>query len=171
MIKKLLLLIMAMALTISVNAKDILRLNNGKRIKGETIEVTKDGLTFQTRKRILTFKAEEIKYLEIDSYAKLLAIQETLYAQGIKDAEIHHRSRGAGNFCAGFFGGAIGFIIVAVTDAKAPDPLDVGAENAADTMYREGYNKKAKSMNLKNAGIGFGVGLALVLIIAAASGS
>lgn len=151
----------------SVFSKDILVLKNGEKIKGELLHAEAQKVTFLSKKKNaepVTFKAADIAYIKVDSYERLLELQEDFYVQGITDADLHH-GRFFGNFCAGLFGGTIGFIIVAVTDAKAPNPAIVGQENYQNMMYREGYNKKAKGKNMRAAGIGWGIGTLASLII------
>jgi len=151
----------------NVLSKDIIVLKNGEKIKGELLHVKAKELTFISKKKNsepMTFTAAEVEYVKVDSYEKLLELQEDFYLQGITDATLHH-GRFFGNFCAGFFGGAIGFVIVAVTDARAPNPAIVGQENYQNLLYREGYNKKAKGKNMRAAGIGWGLGALVGLII------
>ena len=106
----------------------------------------------------------EVSYVQVDSYEKLVTLQNSMYTQGIADAEIYHKRFG-GNFCAGFFGGVIGFVIVAVTDAKDPNVSIVGEEKFNDRDYREGYNKKAKGKNMGAAGAGWALSFVLVLLL------
>ncbi|WP_304516554.1 hypothetical protein, partial [Cecembia rubra] len=142
--------------------KDIIFLKDGTKIKGEVLSVDQTELTFQTNGRsdYLIYSSEDVDYVIVESHEKLLEISDSMYLKGIQDAKIHHK-RFLGNFCAGFFGGAIGFIIVAVTDAKTPDPNIVGIENLNSRDYREGFNKKAKGKNLKAAGFGMASGIIL----------
>ncbi len=147
--------------------KDVLYLTNGEKVKGELISVTTNEITFQPNKKKLDkmiLSSDEVNYVKVDSYDKLLTIQNSMYTQGIADAEIYHKRFG-GNFCAGFFGGIIGFVIVAVTDAKDPDPSIVGEEKFNDREYREGYNKKAKGKNMGAAGAGWAAGFVLLLLL------
>lgn len=153
-------------------ASDIIYLKDGSKIKGELLNVEQNELTFQPGKRntsLIKLKPEEVEFVKVGSYEKLVEIQESLYLKGMNDAQLYHKRFG-GNFCAGLFGGIIGFVIVAVTDAKSPNPLMVGEENFKSLEFREGYNKKAKGKNLGAAGIGWAVSV-LVLLILATSGN
>jgi hypothetical protein len=154
-------------------ANDVIYLKDGSKLKGDLINVDVNELTFKSTKKnndILKFKPEEVDFVKVKNYEKLVEVQESMFLKGMNDAQIHHKRFG-GNFCAGLFGGVIGFVIVAVTDAKSPNPLIVGEENFKSLEYREGYNKKAKGKNLGAAGAGWAVSVLLLLVLIASSGS
>lgn len=169
--KKIFLSLLLLAGSLNLFAKDILVLKDGTKIKGSLISAEPNEIIFEKAKSDdpqLKFTAEEVEFVKVENYEKLKEIQDSMYLKGIGDAQIHHRRFG-GNFCAGFFGGAIGFIIVAVSDAKEPNMAIVGEENYKNLEYREGYNKKAKSKNLGAAGVGWAVGFVLLLILISSS--
>jgi len=141
----------------SANAKDVLFLKDGTRVSGVIIDVAPDKLTFQASKRktgTLILTPEEVDHIKVDKIERLHWIQDNLYQKGYADAGIYH-NRFGGNFCAGFFGGTIGFLIVAIDDAKIPDPQLVGEENLNNPTYLTGYNKRAKEKNMTAAGVGW----------------
>jgi hypothetical protein len=153
-------------------AKDVIYLKDGSRIKGELVNVEVDELTFKPAKKnenLIRLKPEEVEFVKVENYEKLVEVQESMFLKGMNDAQIHHKRFG-GNFCAGLFGGVIGFVIVAVTDAKSPNPLLVGEENFKSLEFREGYNKKAKSKNLGAAGAGWAASIVVLLILIASGG-
>ncbi|WP_111669411.1 hypothetical protein [Algoriphagus litoralis] len=171
--KKFSLVLLLLVNCFSLYAKDILVLKDGTKVKGELISVSQGELVFQKTKGIqseIKLSPEEVEFVKVANVEKLKELQESMYLQGIADAQIHHKRFG-GNFCAGFFGGAIGFIIVAVTDAKEPNLAIVGEEKYKNLEYREGYNKKAKGKNLGAAGAGWAAGFVLLLILIGASNS
>ncbi|MCR9015741.1 hypothetical protein [Aquiflexum gelatinilyticum] len=170
--KKTFLLFLSIIFISNSFASDIIYLKDGSKIKGDLISVDVNELTFKSAKKnqkLLKLKSEEVEFVKVEDYEKLVEVQESMYLKGMNDAQIHHKRFG-GNFCAGLFGGVIGFVIVAVTDAKSPNPLLVGEENFKSMEYREGYNKKAKGKNLGAAGVGWAVSF-LVLLVLISSGS
>lgn len=149
-----------------VQSMDIVCLRDGSKIKGELINVEPGKLTFQPNKKkldLFILTSDQVEYVKVNDIQKIFWIQENMYLKGFADADIYHKRFG-GNFCAGFFGGAIGFIIVAATDAKLPDPTVVGQENFNNTQYLMGYNKKAKGKNMAAVGAGWAVSLLVLLL-------
>lgn len=165
--KKTSLILMFLAASFNLLAKDIVVLKDGTKVKGELISVSQGELVFQKAKgdqSEIKLTSEQVEFVKLESMEKLEKLQESMYLQGIADAQIYHKRFG-GNFCAGFFGGLIGFVIVAVTDAKEPNYAIVGEEKYKSLEYREGYNKKAKGKNLGAAGAGWAAGVVFLIIL------
>lgn len=169
--KNLSILFIAFCISQSALSKDRVILKSGVILKGEIAEITLFALTIKTKPEDhIQLAPGEVDFIMVKNQKRKVFLQDEMYIQGQSDAEIYHKRFG-GNFAAGLLGGVIGFIIVAVTDAKAPDAGLVGQEKAGDHLYREGYNKTGKNKNIKAAGIGWGVGFVITIIIIAAAGA
>jgi small nuclear ribonucleoprotein (snRNP)-like protein len=166
--RKVLFVLLLLTCSFDLFAKDVVVLKDGSKIKGSLISVDQHEIILEKSKKSgehqLKFTPEEVEFVMVENLEKLKEIQDSMYLKGIGDAKIHHRRFG-GNFCAGFFGGAIGFIIVAVSDAKEPNIAIVGEESYKNLEYRAGYNQKAKSKNLAAAGVGWAVGFVVLLVL------
>lgn len=156
--------------------KDRIELNNGKKLKGEIVNIEYGKLYLKKGKKVRMYTSDQIRYIMIDSenekiISKIIEnvpLQERNWCvEGDTDAYNYHK-RGGGNFALGFVFGVFGFIGVAVTDAKAPyDPALISdTEKMNNTTYLMCYDKKAKKKNLGSAGIGWAASFILLLVIA-----
>ena len=172
--KKLVLLAVAF-LSISVtNAKDVIFMKNGNKVKGRVISITNEQLTLISKNSTQVFTADQVAYIKSDQNNDVLnkALEaygsaSDDYSKGQIDAQTYHK-RAFGNAALGFFFGPFGFLGVAIGGAKTPDVMDIKDESLLKNEdYRAGYKKKAKAKNLGNAGIGCGAWVGLVLLASA----
>jgi len=154
-------------------ARDKLILASGEKVKGVIVDIAPGELYFKKNGEIKIYKPSEVSYVFLDPdntviIEKIIAnvplMYQDLCSEGTMDARNFHK-RGGGNFALGFFFGVFGYLGVALTEPRNPDPAIVGAEKMQDTVYMLCYEKKAKKKNLTFAGIGWAVGLFFVYVV------
>lgn len=174
--KKAIIFLSILFLSITSFGKDKIILKGGKSITGTITHIEENLVVFQKKKQQLELTPEEVQYIEFDvenvHLSKIIEqnADDFTYLDGQQDAQLYHKRFG-GNFALGVAFGLFGFIGVAVGNVQDPPAAIPDYQekiNSAD--YREGYRKKGKNKNLGAAGAGWAVGVILVIIIAAAAG-
>jgi hypothetical protein len=168
------LLVLFSVFSFNALASDIVTLTNGKSFQGTITKVNNCSLNFAMDDNVYTIPASDIVYAEFEKISKrrankitaMLANEDNCFA-GTTDGAMHGHK--GGQFCAGFFGGLIGFVIVAVVDRSPTKSGNIMliSENREiwnDSSYLMCYQKQSKKEAIKAAGTGFGAWVLLVLL-------
>jgi hypothetical protein len=168
------LLLLFCGIAFNLSAFDVIELTNGKTFKGEIVKVNKCSIDFAMEDNVFSIPASDIVYAEFAKISKrrvskinrVLSNGDNCLA-GTSDGSMHGHK--GGHFCAGFFGGLIGFVIVAVVD-RTPSKsgnVVIAADNKSlwsDSSYLMCYEKASKKEAMKMAGIGWGSFLILYIV-------
>lgn len=157
----------------NLSAFDTIELSNGKVFKGEIIRVNKCSIDFAIEDDVFSIPAKDIVYATFEKISKrrISKIDKVLSNGdncliGTTDGSMHGHK--GGQFCAGFFGGLIGFVIVAIVDRGPSKSGNIAlvADNKSlwsDSSYLMCYEKSSKKSAIKMAGIGWGSFLILYI--------
>jgi len=170
-----LLFLLFCSFAITSSATDVLKLSNGMTFEGTVIKVGKCSLSFAINDIAYTIPASDIYSVEFDNISKIRAkkISRMINSgdncfSGTSDGAMHGHK--GGQFCAGFFGGFIGFAIVAIVDRSPSGSSNLmlignNRELWNDLSYLTCYEKQSKKEAMKMAGIGCGSGALLYLML------
>jgi hypothetical protein len=168
------LLLLFCAFSFNALASDVITLTNGQSFEGTITKVNNCSLNFSIDDNVYTIPASDIVYAEFEKISKrrankithMLGNEDNCFA-GTTDGAMHGHK--AGQFCAGFFGGLIGFVIVAVVDRTPTKSKNImliseNREMWNDLTYLTCYQQQSKKEAIKAAGAGFGAWVLLVLL-------
>jgi len=159
----------------NISASDILTLSNGKSYQGTVINISECSIWFAIDDVSYTIPASDIYTVEFELISKRRArkITEMLESEdncfkGISDGKLHGHK--GGQFFAGFFGGALGFVIVAIVNRSPTNSSDISNANEnkelwGDFAYLLCYKKQSKKEALKMAGIGWSSRWMFILVV------
>ena len=175
--KKLLFLFLAVLMSYSSFAGDILTLNNQmvftgkvKKIKGCSVIFKVKGQKFEIpASEIFSIQFENINDKVYTNYIKMLEYDSNLCMQGRLDAENYHGKKGA-HVALGFLFGPFAMLGTALADPtpdKGKQTYMMSKNKAAfsNPEYLSCYKKKAKGQLIGMEAIGWGAWILLILAL------